>query len=73
MINSSIGLGFSGCHRYEAHQKLGLPTIRCKIRKGTKETLRYVCVSLKNENFGLETLDLLYIEGSLVSHRHHLR
>ncbi|KAG7656046.1 ParB/Sulfiredoxin [Arabidopsis suecica] len=32
--------GFSGCHRYEAHQKLGLPTIRCKIRKGTKETLR---------------------------------
>ncbi|CAN8313793.1 unnamed protein product [Cochlearia groenlandica] len=33
--------GFSGCHRYEAHQKLGLPTIRCKIRKGTKETLRY--------------------------------
>ncbi|KAG2315053.1 hypothetical protein Bca4012_065852 [Brassica carinata] len=33
--------GFSGCHRYEAHQKLGLPTIRCKIRKGTKETLRH--------------------------------
>ncbi|KAL2902288.1 Sulfiredoxin chloroplastic/mitochondrial [Bienertia sinuspersici] len=22
--------GFSGCHRYEAHQRLGLPTIRCK-------------------------------------------
>lgn len=38
-----IVVGFSGCHRYEAHQKLGLPTIRCKIRKGTKETLRY-CV-----------------------------
>ncbi|KFK44922.1 hypothetical protein AALP_AA1G320100 [Arabis alpina] len=33
--------GFSGCHRFEAHQKLGLPTIRCKIRKGTKETLRH--------------------------------
>lgn len=33
--------GFSGCHRFEAHQKLGLPTIRCKIRRGTKETLRY--------------------------------
>uniref|UniRef100_A0A6N2MJX6 Sulfiredoxin n=1 Tax=Salix viminalis TaxID=40686 RepID=A0A6N2MJX6_SALVM len=32
--------GFSGCHRYEAHQRLGLPTIRCKIRRGTKETLR---------------------------------
>ncbi|KAI3841901.1 hypothetical protein MKW92_013207 [Papaver armeniacum] len=23
--------GFSGCHRYEAHQLLGLPTIRCKV------------------------------------------
>ncbi|XP_062026370.1 sulfiredoxin, chloroplastic/mitochondrial-like, partial [Rosa rugosa] len=33
--------GFSGCHRYEAHQCLGLPTIRCKIRRGTKETLRH--------------------------------
>ncbi|CAN7030977.1 unnamed protein product [Brassica rapa subsp. trilocularis] len=40
--------GFSGCHRYEAHQKLGLPTIRCKIRKGTKETLRYVYMCSKN-------------------------
>ncbi|EFJ23385.1 hypothetical protein SELMODRAFT_103767, partial [Selaginella moellendorffii] len=34
--------GFSGCHRFEAHQKLGLPTIRCKIRRATKETLRFV-------------------------------
>lgn len=33
--------GFSGCHRFEAHQRLGLPTIRCKIRRGTKETLRH--------------------------------
>ncbi|KAF0901654.1 hypothetical protein E2562_003605 [Oryza meyeriana var. granulata] len=32
--------GFSGCHRYEAHQRLGLPTIRCKVRRGTNETLR---------------------------------
>ncbi|KAK4347502.1 hypothetical protein RND71_033841 [Anisodus tanguticus] len=31
--------GFSGCHRYEAHQQLGLPTIRCNVRRGTKETL----------------------------------
>nr|GMD94939.1 sulfiredoxin, chloroplastic/mitochondrial [Ipomoea batatas] len=31
--------GFSGCHRYEAHQRLGLPTIRCKVRRGTQETL----------------------------------
>ncbi|KAJ7561548.1 hypothetical protein O6H91_03G032600 [Diphasiastrum complanatum] len=33
--------GFSGCHRFEAHQRLGLSTIRCKIRRGTKETLRH--------------------------------
>ncbi|KAJ7969309.1 Sulfiredoxin [Quillaja saponaria] len=33
--------GFSGCHRYEAHQRLGLPCIRCKVRRGTKETLRH--------------------------------
>nr|DAD43976.1 TPA_asm: hypothetical protein HUJ06_002206 [Nelumbo nucifera] len=26
---------------YYAHQRLGLPTIRCKIRRGTKETLRH--------------------------------
>jgi len=37
-----VVIGFSGCHRYEAHQRLGLPTIRCKIRRGTKETLRLV-------------------------------
>ncbi|PKU70083.1 sulfiredoxin, chloroplastic/mitochondrial [Dendrobium catenatum] len=36
-----IYYGFSGCHRFEAHQRLGLPTIRCKIRRGTKETLRH--------------------------------
>ncbi|KAK1291330.1 hypothetical protein QJS10_CPB17g00822 [Acorus calamus] len=33
--------GFSGCHRFEAHQRLGLPTIRCKVCWGTKETLRH--------------------------------
>ncbi|XP_052201276.1 sulfiredoxin, chloroplastic/mitochondrial [Diospyros lotus] len=33
--------GFSGCHRFEAHQRLGFPTIRCKVRRGTKETLRH--------------------------------
>ncbi|MCO5567112.1 hypothetical protein L7F22_020797 [Adiantum nelumboides] len=36
-----IYYGFSGCHRFEAYQRLGLPTIRCKIRKGTKQTLRH--------------------------------
>ena len=28
--------GFSGCHRYEAHQRLGLETIRCKVRRATR-------------------------------------
>lgn len=32
--------GFSGCHRYEACQRLGLPTIRCKIRRAPRSVLR---------------------------------
>ena len=32
--------GFSGCHRYEAHVKLGLPTIRCRVRKASQQTLK---------------------------------
>lgn len=30
---------FSGCHRYEAHQRLGLETIKCRVRKATKADL----------------------------------
>ncbi|XP_078150097.1 sulfiredoxin isoform X1 [Carex rostrata] len=43
--------GFSGCHRYEAHQQLGLPTIRCKVRRGTKETLRTSKKGTKSSGF----------------------
>ncbi|MGD2182702.1 ParB N-terminal domain-containing protein [Lusitaniella coriacea] len=25
--------GFSGCHRYEAHQRLGKATIKCRVRR----------------------------------------
>ncbi|KAK9829927.1 hypothetical protein WJX72_008688 [[Myrmecia] bisecta] len=32
--------GFSGCHRYEAHQRLGKPTILCRVRKANKATLK---------------------------------
>lgn len=32
--------GFSGCHRYEAHLLLGAPTIRCRVRKATREILK---------------------------------
>jgi sulfiredoxin len=31
--------GFSGCHRYEAHVKLGKETILCRVRRATRETL----------------------------------
>ena len=32
--------GFSGCHRYEAHVNLGLPTILCRVRKASPQTLK---------------------------------
>lgn len=32
--------GFSGCHRFEAHQRLGLPTIKCRVRKANKQVLK---------------------------------
>lgn len=32
--------GFSGCHRFEAHQRLGLPSIRCRVRRANREILR---------------------------------
>lgn len=32
--------GFSGCHRYEAHQRLGKETIRCRVRSATPSVLR---------------------------------
>jgi sulfiredoxin len=37
--------GFSGCHRYEAHQVLGLETIRCRVIKSTARTLKCVRLS----------------------------
>ncbi|KAK9845128.1 hypothetical protein WJX74_010885 [Apatococcus lobatus] len=32
--------GFSGCHRFEAHQKLGKQLILCRIRKANQQVLR---------------------------------
>lgn len=32
--------GFSGCHRYEAHQRLGKETIKCRVRKAPRAVLQ---------------------------------
>ena len=32
--------GFSGCHRYEAHVRLGAEQILCRVRKATPQVLR---------------------------------
>jgi uncharacterized ParB-like nuclease family protein len=31
--------GFSGCHRYEAHQHLGKETIKCRVRRASTSVL----------------------------------
>ncbi|KAL4425501.1 hypothetical protein ABPG75_009517 [Micractinium tetrahymenae] len=33
--------GFSGCHRFEAHQRLGREMILCRVRKANRQILRY--------------------------------
>jgi sulfiredoxin len=32
--------GFSGCHRYEACQRLGHETIRCRVRRAPRSVLQ---------------------------------
>lgn len=32
--------GFSGCHRYEAHQILGKKTIKCRVRRAPLSVLK---------------------------------
>lgn len=36
-----IYYGFSGCHRFQAHQELGKEKILCKVRNATKQTLKF--------------------------------
>lgn len=32
--------GFSGCHRFEAHQRLGKETIKCRVRRAPQSVLQ---------------------------------
>ncbi|WP_041933929.1 ParB N-terminal domain-containing protein [Gloeothece verrucosa] len=32
--------GFSGCHRFEAHQRLGKQTIKCRVRQAPRSVLQ---------------------------------
>eukprot|EP00887_Chlorella_sp_A99_P000713 scaffold5.g713.t1 len=32
--------GFSGCHRFEAHQRLGRETILCRVRRANHQVLK---------------------------------
>jgi sulfiredoxin len=41
LLVDGVYYGFSGCHRYQAHQEIGKETIFCRVRKATKQTLRF--------------------------------
>ncbi|MGK7928798.1 MAG: ParB N-terminal domain-containing protein [Spirulina sp.] len=32
--------GFSGCHRFEAHQRLGKQKIKCRVRQAPRSVLK---------------------------------
>jgi len=34
--------GFSGCHRYEAHQRLGKETIKCRVRRAPEPSYKSI-------------------------------
>ncbi|PNH04497.1 BEACH domain-containing protein lvsE, partial [Tetrabaena socialis] len=40
LLVDGVYYGFSGCHRFEAHQRLGLETIRCRVRKANQQVLK---------------------------------
>lgn len=40
LLVDGVYYGFSGCHRFEAHQRLGAETIRCRVRKANREVLK---------------------------------
>ncbi|KAF6255796.1 ParB/Sulfiredoxin [Scenedesmus sp. NREL 46B-D3] len=40
LLVDGVYFGFSGCHRFEAHQRLGLPTIKCRVRKANQQVLK---------------------------------
>eukprot|EP00878_Enallax_costatus_P006039 GHUV01006335.1.p1 GENE.GHUV01006335.1~~GHUV01006335.1.p1 ORF type:complete len:168 (+),score=26.47 GHUV01006335.1:453-956(+) len=40
LLVDGVYYGFSGCHRFEAHQRLGLETIKCRVRKANKQVLK---------------------------------
>ncbi|WIA41323.1 hypothetical protein OEZ86_004920 [Tetradesmus obliquus] len=40
LLVDGVYYGFSGCHRFEAHQRLGLPTIKCRVRKANQQVLK---------------------------------
>jgi hypothetical protein len=41
--------GFSGCHRYEAVVRLGLPTVRCRVRRVTAAVAEAVALAAVEE------------------------
>lgn len=40
LLVDGVYYGFSGCHRFEAHQRLGRETIRCRVRRANQQVLK---------------------------------
>lgn len=65
---AGLGLtaGFSGCHRFEAHQRLGLPTIRCRVRRVSPSILKSVPSAAEpNSSSGACRMGIAHVEDEV--------
>lgn len=62
--------GFSGCHRYEACQRLGLETIRCNVRRAPRTVLQMHLAWASQQQFttGFGSIAQTFLRYSIDNH-----